>query len=334
MGDDASRTAPAGYTIERIPGVRVATDEQIAGYVSCFNVLHAEAHPHDRPTTVAQKTAALRNIPDFADVWPWWLVRDAAGRVVAECHLIESVVPAVDLGVLPDHRRRGLGSALLTEVAAEARRHGKTALAGTTYQRIPAGAAFCQRIRAQVVDSAHVNRLVPAEVDRSVLDDWLAAAPTAAYTMIGFAGRCPDELVTEVVDVLRLLVPEVGDVEDFRGTEQMDLATTTRWTLAVRDNATGTLAGLTDVHWYDNQPETVWQRNTIVRPEYRGRSLGKWLKAAMLRRILDERPDIVDLRTGNADSNAPMLAINRRLGFRPYLANQTWQVDLDALPAR
>lgn len=61
--------------------------------------------------------------------------------------------------------------------------------------------------------------------------------------------------------------------------------------------------------------------------EHRGCGLGKWLKAAMLGRVLRERPEAKEIRTGNADSNAPMLAINHRLGFKPYFAGTKWQVE-------
>jgi hypothetical protein len=68
------------------------------------------------------------------------------------------------------------------------------------------------------------------------------------------------------------------------------------------------------------------QGNTGVRPEHRGHALGKWLKATMLQRIFDERPQAEEIRTGNADSNDAMLGINRALGFKPHRAHTTWQV--------
>lgn len=71
-------------------------------------------------------TAALRSIPEFVDVWPWWFVRAPSGPVVAECHVFESDVPTVELGVLPDHRRHGMGTALIAAAASEARHHGKS----------------------------------------------------------------------------------------------------------------------------------------------------------------------------------------------------------------
>jgi GNAT superfamily N-acetyltransferase len=150
--------------------------------------------------------------------------------------------------------------------------------------------------------------------------------------------------VDDVVDVLHVMNDQPRDklqiedqtitVEQFREQEQLAFATGGEaWWLFARHDETGNLAGLTDVHWDPNQPETVFQGNTGVRPEHRGHAVGKWLKAAMLLRILDERPGVADIRTGNADSNDAMLGINRQLGFKPFIANTTWQVSLDQVRA-
>jgi GNAT superfamily N-acetyltransferase len=65
-----------------------------------------------------------------------------------------------------------------------------------------------------------------------------------------------------------------------------------------------------------------------VIPSHRGHGLGKWLKAAMLERALHDWPKAQLVRTGNADSNAPMLAINTRLGFKPAWAESIWEIGI------
>ena len=48
----------------------------------------------------------------------------------------------------------------------------------------------------------------------------------------------------------------------------------------------------------------------------------------MLERVRDERPEAERVRTDNAFSNAPMLAINDILGFRALTTRTEWQVNI------
>ena len=106
-----------------------------------------------------------------------------------------------------------------------------------------------------------------------------------------------------------------------------------RWTFYVMEKASGKFAGYTETVWNPNRPEILRQDMTGVFPEYRNRGLGRWLKAAMIDKVLKDRPQVKYIRTGNADSNAAMLKINNELGFQPYMASTLWQVELDQVMA-
>lgn len=67
------------------------------------------------------------------------------------------------------------------------------------------------------------------------------------------------------------------------------------------------------------------QSGTLVPPGHRGHRLGLAMKVANLRRLLahDASPRL--LHTFNAGVNAPMLAVNAALGFRPVEHVEEWQ---------
>ncbi|MDP1793241.1 MAG: hypothetical protein Q8K63_03800, partial [Acidimicrobiales bacterium] len=99
------------------------------------------------------------------------------------------------------------------------------------------------------------------------------------------------------------------------------------WTLIVRHRPTGVPVGYTEVFFPRENPRLGSQGATAVSAAHRGHALGRWLKATMLERVMRERPDITHIRTFNADSNDPMLAINNAMGFRPHLAATRWIIE-------
>jgi len=94
------------------------------------------------------------------------------------------------------------------------------------------------------------------------------------------------------------------------------------------------MSGITDVVWAPYRPTIIHQRFTGVQPVARGRGLGKWVKAAMLLHVRELYPDTQWIVTDNAGSNAPMLAINRAIGFKPYRNGSEYQMTREQLAER
>jgi GNAT superfamily N-acetyltransferase len=84
----------------------------------------------------------------------------------------------------------------------------------------------------------------------------------------------------------------------------------------------GELAGLTMIRV--DRPSGRAQNNLCgVRRSHRGRGLALLLKSHSLRRAAELGATIA--LTDNDETNAPMLAVNRRLGYSPFARRLEWE---------
>lgn len=77
----------------------------------------------------------------------------------------------------------------------------------------------------------------------------------------------------------------------------------------------GELIGYTEILIEAGTPHVAHQNMTGVKKAYRGRGLGKRLKALMIQRLLQEYPDISLIKTAVHIKNTPSQRLNRQLGF-------------------
>ena len=339
-----------GVVIEEID-IRSMSDDDIVRTNAFSNAMAAEARPEDPPTPVESTRIGLENIPDFV-VFRVFRGRAADGSFVASATVQwmktdeNKHMANANISVLSEYRGRGIARAMLPLILEAVEEDKRTLIMGSTSERVPAGAEFALAIGAESGLDLHVNRLVLAEVDRDLVQRWIDEGPSRApgYSLVTVDGRYPDDLIDDIVDVMHVMNDAPRDdlqmedmkitVEQMREMEKGMLAQNAEhWSIFARHDESERFAGLTDVVWDPDQPETVFQGNTGVRPEHRGHALGKWLKAVMLKRVLEERPNVVDIRTGNADSNDAMLGINKELGFKPYIAAANWQVPTEKVRA-
>jgi mycothiol synthase len=279
-----------------------------------------------------------------------FIARDPDGSIAGDARAVFSrtennaEICQAHIGVRRDRRRQGIATSLLRHVADAADEAGRPIIVGWSFDQLPAGAAFAERIGAEAAAHQHVNRLWLSELDRQMLRDWIAMGPVRAggYSLTRADGPYPDHLMGEIAPLRSAtnpadrgafqMEPPILSVDQIRSLERMLFAQgTERWALVAMHDASATVAGFTEMGLPATQPTVAHQWTTVVRPEHRGRGLGKWLKAAMLERMLIERPGVEEVRTGNATTNEPMLAINRTLGFKPYISGTGWQVSVPRL---
>lgn len=231
--------------------------------------------------------------------------------------------------ILRAHRERGLASRLLPRVVELAREHGCSVLAAGFQDE--AGRAFAAALGARVTVHRRENRLDLGRVDWRMVEEWAAEGPrrNPGTRLRWFVGGIDDDITeaycrtyTDVFNQQPFGKAEHGvyvfTPQTFRERVKRYAAADMTWTTAATVEPDGTVSGLTETGVEKGRPTFLLQFLTGVHAEHRGRGLGKWLKAEMLLRVRRQFPQVRVVVTGNASSNAAMLAINERLGFRTH----------------
>lgn len=331
--------------IERFAPHR-ATNREFAAFAALLNRIRAEELPDDPPIPVAEYVRRLQNVSPAVDmtIWAAWNVdRSAiiATSSVQYTPLEDRESVSFRINVLPEFRQQGIGSQLLALVANVARRAERPMLQAHTSGRIAAGEAFMMRLGAVKGLESRVNQLDLVELDlevfRGLIDD--AARRADEFDLLFWTGPYPEEHIEAIAELHNVInhqprgTLEAKDIhftpDHVRVIEHQAFANgAERWSLYAKEKTTGKFAGFTQVYWHPNRPTLLQQSFTGVFPEYRNRGLGRWLKIAMLEKVITQRSHIRFVRTDNANSNAAILRINTLLGFKNYSASTTWQVEL------
>lgn len=242
------------------------------------------------------------------------------------------------LVVEPSSRRRGTGSALLEAALARTRSAGRERLSGIAPLADEAAAGFAVRHGADREMVERQNRVSTSRIDSGLLMAWAnrASERAAEYALIAVDGPCPDELLGPLArlnDVMNS-APHGPNLEDLHLTPAnlteiqcaFEAQGYRRWTVIARHEPSGGLAGFTELMISPFRPWMAFQWDTGVDPKHRDLGLGRWLKAANALRLLEEAPQVEQIETWNASSNAAMLGINQAMGFRPVAEWQSWEM--------
>lgn len=337
------RSLPASFTVEVVE-VGSAPDHVLEAMYAVAHAIEQEDLPEPPWEPEREWIAELRAdalVQDRAD----WLVRTLDGtpagtgsfyatRTGENRHRAKLVVR-----VAPAHRRRGVGTQLLGLVVRAAIDAGRTVVQSWTTAG-SAGAAWAEAHGITAEDHLELNRLRVSELDRALLADWTTRAAERAtdYELVGWDGGCPAELRSAYAEVREVMntAPQTQDHVDevFTVAKLDELEASWEegglpwWTLCARHRPSGRLAGYTEMTFSDDEPALAYQGDTAVDPSHRERGLGRWVKAALLQRVLEERPAVEVVDTYNAGSNEAMITINRALGFRVVLHTERRRADL------
>ena len=246
------------------------------------------------------------------------------------------VFAAIDVAF--DHRRQGIGSRLLAEIVSQCRKVGDHIEWIQIESETPAGNAFAEHFGGVPALVGKENRLYAENVDWDMVQQWNDEGPNHApgVTVEAFDGLLEDELdafCTLYTDIMRHVPMDDLEGAQFTMTpdklwqnHQIASERGTIWTTVISREANGAISGLTEIRYNPKRPHHIEIELTGVQEHYRGRGLGKWVKAAMMLYIQQTYPNFKYITTGNANNNAPMLSINERLGFRPYKEERMYKI--------
>ena len=331
---------------------RNALDSDYAPVNDFKNRMRAEREPDDPPIPLDEAVIGWRTAPAriAQSNWAAWNSEHSAiaGWAGVEFLRANDNTHVVDfqIEVLPALRRRGLGRRLLGYAVTVPLRERRRLMTTWTNGRVPSGGAFMERLDARKTSERHTNQLLVADVPPGLIQAWQARARERAsgFDLGLWVGPYPEDDLPAVVTLNHAMNDEPRDgmdLEDHRKSAEevrqweraMFERGGQRWSMYARERATGIPVAYSELFWNPNRPQLMLQGATGVLPGYRGLGIARWLKAAMLEKIARERPQVVRIRTGNADSNVAMLKINFEMGFKAYVSQAVYQVETGKVEA-
>ena len=235
--------------------------------------------------------------------------------------------------VHPDRQRRGIGRALVEagwqQMCAAGRRTMTVEVFAPPEQ--PSAGLRCAQALGFTEAITDVMKVVDLKGTEA---SWVGLATDAArhhagYQLLTWHDLVPPELVPGYCVLNEAFVDEAPmgdlDVEAERWDPQRVREQEARNARSGRHvvatfalDADGTVVGATEVMVNENVRWRGMQSGTLVLPGHRGHRLGLAMKLANHAAVRERWPEVEVLFTGNAGVNAPMNAVNERLGYADF----------------
>jgi GNAT superfamily N-acetyltransferase/predicted GNAT family acetyltransferase len=304
---------------------RAASDGEIQSLVETVNAVLAQDLPDDPPWRETQVRDYLAEcMPGERRIS--WVAEDdrlpeGESRIFAHVNLLLlGNIGVLEVLVHPRLRRRGLGRQLVAVAARRAYLEGFSSLGVEAIGKTPA-IAFYEALgfEKEYVETRSVLHL--SKVDWTALGE-MATGISAGYRVEYHPGGPPEELILAYAQAKT--EAEDSDQEERNSDPQRlkdSLQTLHRRglkpyiVLAIHE-ATGAVAGLTEVVVPAQHPERADQYDTIVVRDHRGYGIDRAIKARMLFELRAAEPNLLEVQTWNAQENESMLKVNADLGFQ------------------
>ncbi|MGK5553268.1 N-acetyltransferase family protein [Actinomadura kijaniata] len=289
----------------RVSRVEPAREEPDGPRVRAWHAVVAASMAQDAPGTAPAAPDRFHAHLTAGTTVVWTATR--AGQVVGLAVLrlpSATVTGRAQVHVHPAHRRRGIGGRLVTALAAEARARGLYGVIAA----VPAGGtgdAFCLRRGMTRLRTLHHLLLSLRELHPGWLDE-MVAVEHPGYRLTETARIAPPGRQDAVPgDVLLTVAAEHGR----------------------------RVVGCTEVVVPKDSGPHATQHDRPAADGHHGLGLDLWVKAAMLRLLYDQYPQVTQVATDNPERDAALLAVNRHLGFRLHHRITEYRLDITGPPA-
>jgi len=319
-----------------------ATEREIAECYEASTSAYRADFPYRPVPSYAFFAEQLRMPTSLLGPQRFWVAR-AEGRIVGIATLtlpdrenLQLTITNVRVG--PANRRHGIGTALLRATLGDARAAGRSLVTGQGLKVGGDGERWASSLGFGKVQEFVLQSLTVPEVDPEL---WRVPAP-AGFRAERWTGATPDALVAGYARARTAIMDApVGDstlrfpdwtVERVRQHEAdlRERGDEHRIVVAIHER-TGAVAGLTEMVIRPARPTIGYQQETAVLPAFRGRGLGRFVKAGMMRWLTAKRPEITWVGTNTAADNDHMIRVNHQVGYRTEATVADVEVPIGAL---
>ena len=315
--------------IRRFIGAR-ASDDELRQFYELYLADALRLFPGFPPLPYDAMAASWRSGRHFdfgpRHVWAAWEGARLLGNgaiVYPDQHMPGWAMPRVT--VAEADRRRGIGTALLRELVAHARAEGRSTLGNEQVRLGAEGEYWARAVGFENVQRRCWQMLHVADVDPS---SWDVPVP-AGFRLERWADAAPEFIVAAFAAARNAIADSPSGDSSYRApqwtaemvrraeADSREAGDEARFVVAVHEQ-TGSVAALTGMVLRPGHPELCWQRDTAVIREHRGRGLGRVVKAAMMRWLRAEVPDLRRVITTTAAENSSMIRVNEQIGYTRY----------------
>jgi GNAT superfamily N-acetyltransferase len=306
---------------------RAAADGEIQSLVETVNAVLAEDLPDDPPWREAQVREYLaETMPGERRIS--WVAEDdrlaeGESRIFAHVNLLLlGNIGVLEVLVHPRLRRRGLGRELVAVAVRRSYLEGFSSIGVEAIGDTPAIAFYeSMGFEKEYVETRSVLHL--SKVDWDTLGE-MANGISEGYRVEYHPGGPPDDVIEayaqaklEADDDDPEMQPRSSDPQRLKDS----LVTLHRrglkpYIVLAVHQASGAVAGLTEVVVPAQHPERADQYDTIVARDHRGYGIDRAIKARMLFELRAAEPGLLEVQTWNAQHNESMLKVNADLGFQ------------------